>query len=196
MVKIKIGEKKDTEQPILSLNMAKLKMTQVEWQGEPQEISRKEGRGTFVSPPHLNALIEVVDDYGDGSADGEKFWEKFRLSQVDGVDDELSSDAWEGRPGTKFAACMESKYGPKFWANGGEFEPEDFEGWEFNAGVMPRTPPGGGSPVGSQVDYKSMHAIPKPKKKKKQPKKEESGQAGDDLDFTDEELDQMEEALG
>src|SRR5215210_8977954 len=204
MVKINIGEEKQTEQPIITLHMAWLKMTNVEWYGEPQEIEKKDGSGaTFISPPHLNTQLEIVDDYGDGEHDGAKFYEKFRLSRKldkNGkplIENALLVDAWEGRPGTKFAACMESKYGPKFWENGAEFEPEDFEDWEFNAGLIPRKPPGGGTATGTQVDYKSMHAIPKPKKKKKaQSMEKDSEVTGDDLEFTDEELAKMEESLG
>jgi len=193
MVKIPIGEEKQTEQPVITLNMAKLKMTNVEWNSEPEEIQKKDGGGTFISPPHLNTQIEIVDDYGDGAFDGGKFWEKFRLSPVEDAEDQLSIKAWEGRPGTKFAACMESKYGPTFWKSGAEFDPVDFEGWEFNAGLIPRKPPGGGTATGTQVDYKSMHSIPKPKKKTKATKEAEESAAND---LTEAEEQAMHKALG
>jgi hypothetical protein len=137
----------------------------------PRAKRDREERGWDVYlPPHLNCLVEVVDDYGDGEHDGKKFYEKFKLSRVDKdkVESDLEVAAWEGRPGTKFASCMESKYGPKFWDNGAEFDPDDFDGWEFNAGLEPRKAPGASdsAATGTQIDYKSMHAIPKPKKKK------------------------------
>ena len=157
MVLIKKGKKREATAPILDLPVAKVKIIEAELQAEPKEIETNSGE-TFISEPNLNALIEVVDDFADGECDGVRFFERFKL-KPDG------DGEWELRDGTKLGALAKARYGNDFFESDVEFNAADFEEFVFQARVQPKTNFKTGQTIGSTLNWETIVAVPKPKRK-------------------------------
>lgn len=175
---LKKAQKKESSAPVLDIPVAQVKIKQAELYEEPQEITTEAGV-TFTVDPNLNCLIEIVDDFGDGTHDGVTFYESFKLKQND-------EGEWELRDGTKFGALAKARYGNDFFDSDQEFDEADFENFVFQAKVQPKKNFSTGQVVGSTLHYETIMAVPKPKKKG-EPKSEAEAQteAANDEDFDD-----------
>jgi hypothetical protein len=160
-------ERKDENSPpVLNLQQAKLKMTKPDFEDKPKEITLDDGR-KFTTTPGLNARIEVVDDFGDGTHDGTVWWERFPLKQAKDSDGEPIEDEWIiGRKGKLGALCI-ARYGPDFFDDDGiEFASDKFDGFEFQTKVVPKENLSTGKVTGSRCHHETIGPVPKPKKKK------------------------------
>lgn len=175
---LKKAQKKESTAPVLDIPVAQVKIQSAELYEEPREITTEAG-STFTVDPNFNCLIEIVDDFGDGTHDGVTFYESFKLKQDDDGD-------WELRDGTKFGALVKARYGNDFFQTEQEFDEADFEDFVFQAKVQPKKNFSTGQVVGSTLHYETIMAIPTPKKKG-EPKTEAEAQAQleDEKDFDD-----------
>lgn len=162
---LKKAQAKESEAPVLDIPVAQVKIRHYELFEEPQEITTNSGN-TFVVDPNFNCLIEIVDDFGDGSHDGVTFYESFKLKQNE-------EGEWELRDGTKFGALVKARYGQDFFDSDKEFDEDDFEDFVFQAKVQPKKNISTKQVVGSMLNYETIMAIPKPKKKGEKPTPEE-----------------------
>jgi hypothetical protein len=205
---IKKEKKTEFTAPVLDLKMAEIRIIEGTLQEEPTEVTTQSGE-TFISKPHYNAKMEVVDDFGDGSFDGTIFYDRFYLKQKKQrstinngkIGPEPASDGpWVIKGGTKLGYLAEARYGDDFFEdnNDQEFDEEDFIDFRFRATIEPRKNRSTGAVTGTTVSYKTIHAVPVPKKRPKNtaaPQKN-SGKIDDELDLSPEELTQINEALG
>jgi hypothetical protein len=154
---IKKSRRKAAPQPELDLLKAVLEVVSVEEQLEPEEKTAKDG-STFTAEPNVNLELLVVDDGEDGEHDGEKFFDRFKLKEEDGV--------WTVREGTKLGNLVEILYGGEFFEDEDmDFNPEDLNGFQFVATVKPRKNPKTNNVYGSMVDYESIREYKKKKAK-------------------------------
>ena len=132
----------------------------------------------------VSCKLKVVDDRtADGGADGLEFFDTFEL-KVDedlGYDDKKLKDAntrdfskeqreelldqanWTVRTGTKLDNLLNVLYGELWMNDEMDFDPDDLEGKEFVAKVLPRT----GKKSGSFTGWNTYMSLNPPKKKKR-----------------------------
>src|SRR5215218_1924386 len=188
MVSIKRGKKKESSAPVVTIPQAKVKLVDVEFHPEPRELTTKDGTRTFTLDPGLNAQVVVVDDMGDGTYDGLKFYQTFRMKWNE------EDEEWEIRDGTALGNLFRAKYGQGFDF---ESDEDDLENFVFMTKIVPKKNPSTKQEIGSMCHHETIMAIPDPKRKKKGMKRlQPSGPVGDELDLTPEELAQADEALG
>ena len=194
MVSIKRGKKKESSAPVVTIPQAKVKLVDVEFHPQSRELTTKDGTRTFTVDPGLNAQVVVVDDMDDGTYDGLKFYQTFRMKWNEDVEE------WEIREGTALGNLFRAKYGQGFDFESEEdfeFDEDDFENFMFMTKIVPKKNPSTKQEIGSMCHHETIMAIPDPKRKKKGIKKlQPSGQVGDELDLTPEELAEMNKALG
>jgi len=192
MVAIKRGKKKESLAPVVTIPQAKVKLVDVEFHSEPRELTTKDGTRTFTVDPGLNAQVVVVDDMDDGTYDGLKFYQNFRMKWNE--DDER----WEIRDGTALGNLFRAKYGQRFDFESEEdfeFDEDDFENFAYMTKVVPKKNPSTKQEIGSMCHHETIMAMPDPKRKKKGMKRlQPSGPVGDELDVTPEELAHTDEA--
>lgn len=164
-VALKKAPAKQSEAPVLDIPVAHVKILEAVLFEEPQEIERNSG-DSFTVDPNLNCLVEIVDDFLDGSNDGAQFYESFKLKQ----DDE---GEWELRDGTKLAALAKARYGQDFFTSDTEFNEADFIGFVFQAKVQPKKHFTTKQIVGTTLNYETITAVPKSKKKGQKPTPQE-----------------------
>jgi hypothetical protein len=194
MVSIKRGKKKESSVPVVTIPQAKVKLVDVEFHPQPRELTTKDGTRTFTVDPGLNAQVVVVDDMDDGTYDGLKFYQNFRMKWNE------DAEEWEIREGTALGNLFRAKYGQGFDFESEEdfeFDEDDFENFMYMTKIVPKKNPSTKQEIGSMCHHETIMAIPDPKRKKKGMKKlQPSGPVGDELDLTPEELAEMNKALG
>lgn len=173
---LKKAKKKEFNEPVMEIPVAQLKIKHLEYITEPKEITMENGH-SFTVDPQLDCILEVIDDFQEGEHDGATFRDRFKLKEND-------DGEWEGRGGTKLGALLEARYGRDYWDSDQEFDEADFEDFIFQAKVQEKKNPNSGQITGSMVNYETITAVPKPKKKGAKPTPvEEQAQQEEDEDF-------------
>lgn len=162
---LKKAPKKESEAPVLDIPVAQVKIVRGELFEEPQEIVKDNGE-SFEVDPNFNCLVEIVDDYGDGTKDGMQFYESFKLKEND-------DGEWELRDGTKFGSLVKARYGQDFFDSDLEFDEANFQDFIFQAKVQPKKHFTTKQIIGTTLGWDSITAVPKPKKKGQVPTKQE-----------------------
>ncbi len=150
--------KKESAAPVIELPQAKIKILEAQLHPEPYEVTSKTG-ATFTIDPNLNCQLQIVDDLSDGTHDGAKFYDSFKLKQ-----DEDSGD-WTIRDGTKLGALAKAYYGTDFFDTDTPFDEEDLIGFVFMSRVEPKKNFTTGAVTGTMLNWETIMAVPKPKKK-------------------------------
>jgi hypothetical protein len=198
MVMIKKAKKKESGAPIISLSQAKVQLSDIEFHAEPHEVEKKDG-STFTADPGLNVKVTIVDDLADGKYDDASFFQNFRMKWND------EKEHWEMRDGTGLGGLLRARYGHDYYDFDGadtpeEFDPSDFDGFEFLTKIVPKKNPSTKQICGSMCHHETIMAIPDPKRKKKKLSvKEAQAEAStaaeiNELSHADEKL--MHESLG
>jgi hypothetical protein len=189
MVAIPTAPKKEGGAPIITVPQAKVKLHDPEFSLEPVEVERKDGT-TFFRDPGLNAQVEIIDDMDDGSYDGVKFYQNFKLKW----NEELK--CWELRDGTSLGAVVnafvKTRTGKNFDFEAGEpfeFDMTEWDGFEFQTKIVPKKHMKTHEDIGSMCHHETIMAIPKPKRKKEEVEKPEP-------ELSPEEEAQMKDSLG
>jgi len=146
----------------------------------PFEVKDDDGKVRFVSDPYVNALVEIVDDYGDGSLDGKRFWDKLFLSHI------KSADVYAATPKGKLGRIFRThpKYGDDCFENEDTvYDENDLVGHRFEGKTEQREDRNGVKLEGTRIAFESIDAIPdRSKKKKKGSKKDEVSELEDHMD--------------
>ena len=161
--------KKESAAPVIELPQAKIFILEAELHPEPYEVTGKTGN-TFTIDPNLNCQLQIVDDLSDGTYDGAKFYDSFKLKE------ELDQAAimrgesghtgnWTIRDGTKLGALAKAFYGNDFFETDRPFEEEDLIGFVLMSRVEPKKNFTTGAVTGSMLNWETIMAVPKPKKK-------------------------------
>jgi hypothetical protein len=150
--------KKESAAPVIELPQAKIMILEAELHLEPYEVTSKTGN-TFTIDPNLDCQLQIVDDLSDGAHDSAKFYDSFKLKQ-----DEESGD-WTIRDGTKLGALAKAYYGNDFFETDTPFDEEDLVGFVFMSRVEPKKNFTTGKVTGSMLNWETLMAVPKPKKK-------------------------------
>jgi hypothetical protein len=154
----------------------------------PFEVKDENGKVLFVSDPYINAMVEIVDDYGDGSLDGKKFWDKLYLSYIKSAG--VYAATKKGKLGRIFRTHPD--YGDDCFDDPDRvYVEEDLVNHRFEAKTEQREDKNGAKLEGTRIAYESIDAIPDRSKKKKKGKVDKA-----EADLTPEEEVDMEEALG
>ncbi len=167
--------KKESMAPVIELPQAKIMILEAELHPEPYEVTSKTGN-TFTIDPNLNCQLKIVDDLSDGTYDGAKFYDSFKLKQ-----DEDSGD-WTIRDGTKLGALAKAFYGNDFFETDTPFDEEDLIDFVFMSRVEPKKNFTSGKVTGSMLNWETIMAVPKPKKKTAQA---QAAEDEEDEDFSD-----------
>ena len=168
--------KKESAAPVIELPQAKIMILEAELHPEPYEVTSK-ALNTFTIDPNLNCQLQIVDDLSDGTYDGAKFYDSFKLKQ-----DEESGD-WTIRDGTKLGALAKAFYGNDFFETDTAFEEEDLIGFVLMSRVEPKTNFTTGKVSGSMLNWETIMAVPKPKKKPAPVQAVEDEEDFDDLPY-------------
>ena len=155
--------------PVIELPQAKIMILEAELHPEPYEVTSKAGH-TFTIDPNLNCQLQIVDDLSDGTYDGAKFYDSFKLKE------ELDHAAimrgesghtgnWTIRDGTKLGALAKAYYGNDFFETDTPLEEEDLIGFVLMSRVEPKKNFTTGAVTGSMLNWETIMAVPKPKKK-------------------------------
>jgi hypothetical protein len=132
----------------------------------PYEVENKKGEVIFTSDPNISALVQIVDDYGDGSMDGKKFWDKFYLKE-----NKKKPGVWEAGENSKLGMALKAhpKYGPKHFEAKlpKPVNEKDLEGFQFEAGTEQKEDRSGKKIEGTRIAWLSIGAVPDRDKKKK-----------------------------
>ena len=150
--------KKESMAPVIELPQAKIMILEAELHPEPYEVTSKTGN-TFTIDPNLNCQLQIVDDLSDGTHDGDKFYDSFKLKE-----DEESGN-WTIRDGTKLGALAKAYYGNDFFETDTPFDEEDLIGFVFMSRVEPKKNFTSGKVTGTMLNWETIMAVPKPKKK-------------------------------
>jgi hypothetical protein len=136
--------------PSLDVLAAKLKVLEVEYRPEPDEVKMDSGR-TFESDPNVNVKLEVLRNLVEpGKDEGVKFYDRFRLKQDDDGD-------WVFAKYSKLGNLMMVLYGPDWFEDEDEgFSENDLLDFEFIARIEPKQDRNGKPLPGSSIDWKSM----------------------------------------
>jgi hypothetical protein len=152
----------------------------------PFPVKDDDGKVRFTSDPYVNALVEIVDDYGDGSLDGKKFWDKLYLSYI------KSADVYAATPRGKLGRIFRThpEYGDDcFTRPDTVYDEQDLVNHRFEAKTEQREDKTGAKLEGTRIAYESIDAIPDRTKKK-------AKKADDEVQLSKEDEASMEEALG
>ena len=149
--------KKESMAPVIELPQAKIMVLEAELHPEPYEVTSKTGN-TFTIDPNLNCQLQIVDDLSDGTYDGAKFYDSFKLKQ-----DEDSGD-WTIRDGTKLGALAKAYYGNDFFQTDTPFDEEELIGFVLMSRVEPKKNFTTGAVTGTMLNWETIMAVPKPKK--------------------------------
>src|SRR5215216_4033060 len=179
--------KKESAAPVIELPQAKIRILEAELHPEPYEVTSKTGN-TFTIDPNLNCQLQIVDDLSDGTYDGAKFYDSFKLKE------ELDREAlmrgegghtgnWTIRDGTKLGALAKAYYGSDFFETDAPFDEEDLIGFVFMSRVEPKKNFTSGKVTGSVLNWETIMAVPKPKKKAQAPV--QAAETEEDEDFSD-----------
>jgi hypothetical protein len=169
--------KKESAAPIIELPQAKIRILEAELHPEPYEVTSKTGN-SFTIDPNLNCQLQIVDDLSDGTYDGAKFYDSFKLKQ-----DEDSGE-WTIRDGTKLGALAKAYYGNDFFETDAPFDEEDLIQFVFMSRVEPKKNFSTGKVTGSMLNWETIMAVPKPKKKAA-PAPVQAAENEEDEDFSD-----------
>jgi hypothetical protein len=183
------------EKEIILLQRALLKIESIElnYGDDPEEpapfdVKDEKGEVRWTSNPYVSALITVVDDYQDGSADGKQFYDKLFLSQHKGT------GAWKvgerGKLGRIFKT-MDKYANLDFDAEGIVFDEQDLVGHTFEAETQQKEDRNGVKLKGTRINFETIGAVPK-RGKKKPTKSKDKAEEG----LTPEQEAEMIEALG
>ena len=102
-ISVPSAPKKEGGAPILTLDQAICKVVESEFNIEAVEVEGKEGH-KFFRDPGLNAQLEIADDIDDGTYDGIRFWQNFKLKW------NAEDGCWEVRDGTALGAIVNANH--------------------------------------------------------------------------------------
>jgi hypothetical protein len=198
LVKVPTAPAKESGAPIITVEQAKVKLIDPEFSVEPVEVEGKDG-STWSRDPGLNALVEIVDDMDDGTYDGIRFYQNFRLLKNEHGQYELREG---GSLGSLVNAFNKTRTGEPFdfdSDNQFDFDMTEWNGFEFMSKIVPKKNPTTKQLCGSMCHHETIMAIPDPKRKKrgkgvKQAQKE--AQKAPEVELSADEEAQMKEALG
>jgi hypothetical protein len=129
----------------------------------PYDVHNKKGDLIFTSDPNISGLVKIVDDYGDGSLDGKKFWDKFYLKE-----NKKKPGVWEAGENSKLGMTLKAhpKYGPKHFENPKPVDEKDLEVFQFEAGTEQKEDRSGKKLEGTRIAWKTIGIVPNRSKKK------------------------------
>jgi hypothetical protein len=129
----------------------------------PYDVHNKKGDLIFTSDPNISGLVKIVDDYGDGSLDGKKFWDKFYLKE-----NKKKPGVWEAGENSKLGMVLKAhpKYGPKHFENPKPVDEKDLEVFQFEAGTEQKEDRSGKKLEGTRIAWKTIGIVPNRSKKK------------------------------
>ena len=129
----------------------------------PYEVKNKDGETLFTADPNINALVKIVDDYGEGDYDNKKFFDKFYLKQ------NKKSEVWEAGEKSKLGMLLKAhpKYGVKHFQDPKPVDEKDFEGMRFEAATEQKENRSGKKLEGTRIAWKTIGQVPNRSKKKK-----------------------------
>jgi hypothetical protein len=123
----------------------------------PFEVKDENGKLLFTSDPYVNALVCIEDDYGDGSLDGKKFWDKLYLSYIKSAD--VYAATKKGKLGRIFRTIP--KYGPDCFDNEDTvYDEQDLVGHTFEAQTEQREDKNATKLAGTRIAYETIGAVP------------------------------------
>ena len=128
----------------------------------PYEVRNEKDEVIFTSDPNISGLVKIVDDYGDGSLDGKKFWDKFYLKQ------NKDTGRYMVGENSKFGMLVKAHpaYGPKHFQKPSSIDEAHFEKFQFEAGTEQKEDRSGKKLEGTRVAWKTIGAVPNRSKKK------------------------------
>jgi hypothetical protein len=140
--------------PVLNLPHCHVRFLSVEEYTEPRTVTRKSDGATFTIDPQFNVTVEVVEDGGDGSHNGVRFYESFRYKR----DDE---GEWFLQENSKLG-MLASVVKPDYFDDDSvpELTADDLSGFEMLCRVKPKKNPSTGAVIGSQIDWETMMSAP------------------------------------
>jgi hypothetical protein len=153
----------------------------------PFDVKDDDGKVLFTSDPYVNVFVTIVDDYGDGSLDGKKFWDKLYLSHI------KSEGVYAATPRGKLGRIFRThpKYGDDcFTRPETVYDEQDLKGHRFEAKTEQRQDKNGAKLEGTRIAYETIDAIPDRSKKKASKKTETK-----DAELTEEERAEAQENL-
>ena len=152
-----LPRKKDTGSagaPVLNILRAHVRLADVEEHTEPYTITRKSDGATFAKDPQFSCTVEVVDDGGDGSNNGAKFFESFRYKQD-------KDGEWFNQKNSKLGALTEV-IKPGYFEDDSipALTADDLEDFEMLCRIKPKKNPNTGEVIGSTIEWDTMQALP------------------------------------
>ncbi len=162
--------KKESAAPVIELPQAKIMILEAELRPEPYEVTSGKTGNTFTIDPNLNCQLQIVDDLSDGTYDGAKFYDSYKLKEeIDYAAVKRGESGhtgnWTIRDGTKLGALAKAYYGNDFFETDTAFEEADLIGFELMSRVEPKKNFTTGEVTGSMLNWGTIMAVPKPKKK-------------------------------
>jgi hypothetical protein len=140
--------------PVLDLLRAHVKLTDVEEYTEPFTVTRKSDGATFTLDPQFKCQVEVIDDGGDGTFNGAKFYEAFKYKQD-------KSGQWINQENSKLGALtIVAKPGYFEDTSIPDLTKEDLEDFEMLCRIKPKKNPTTGAVLGSTIDWETMQQLP------------------------------------
>ena len=145
--------------PVLDILQAHVKLFDVEEYTEPYTVERKSDNAQFTLDPGFNCTVEIVDDGGDGSDNGTKFYESFKYKQD-------QDGNWFNKENSKLGQ-LTNVVKPGYFEDASipDLTEEDLEGFEMMCRVKPKKNPNTGKVTGSTIDWETMTPVPTKKEK-------------------------------
>jgi hypothetical protein len=140
--------------PILNILQAHVRISDVEEHVEPYTITRKRDGAEFNYDPDFKCTIEVLDDHGDGTDNGQKFYERFRYKMD-------KSGAWHNHENSKLG-MLTKVVKPDYFDDPSipELDASDLEGFEMICRIKPKKNLNG-VVIGSTVEWDTMMPVRK-----------------------------------
>jgi hypothetical protein len=154
--------------PILNIPNAHVRHFDVEEHIEPHTVTRKSDGTQFTLDPGFYCTVEVIDDHGDGSNNGAKFFEAFKYKQVkinpNNRSEPIENGPWVNKENSKLGH-LSNVVKPGYFLDESipELAKDDLEGFEMPCRITPKKNPTTGSVTGSTIDWESMQPLPKKK---------------------------------
>jgi hypothetical protein len=136
----------------LDILAARLRIVEAELTLEEKNVKMDNGH-SFMAEPNLNCKIEVVKNLVEpGMHEGAVFYDRFKLKKDKNGD-------WVFAKYSKLGNLIKVRYGEKWFESDDEFDEEDFEEFDFIAGLAPKEDKNGKQIPGTTVNWKSMRPI-------------------------------------
>jgi hypothetical protein len=138
---------------VYDIMKARVRLFDVEEHIEPFTVTRKSDGATFTLDPQFKCQVEVVDDYSDGSFNGEKFFESFRYKW------NKREERWENAENSKLGA-LTKVCKPNYFEDRRipDLTADDLEDFEMDCRIKPRKTPDG-RVTGTTIDWETMRPV-------------------------------------